>query len=608
MAESKGIKCTPVAGIGYTLPLLRRREDLFVTQQEREYAILADIVSGDLYEYDKVNKLISESDIERFANSKLKWKKGWGIIGFPNHVNFITETDGKEKVMTHNHPDSNSSFSDTDVNTLLSAAQRGMIEMRAVTDYYIHIVQLPKDSEKYFSEEKEPTSIQELNRSKVTGRMNYWTKKLVSENPELTHYKSYESYEDDPILQKYLNPDLVNEKKYMGESGPGIGTHYGMWVELDHLSVETALAEFDIPYSRVRRQTNKEFQNDIKDDKPDPEKIDDTKKEQLTEKPKPQKTFTDDKPKRVFVPKSTKKDMRYDVLPINPRDRIDLKTRRRNPYPWEDKKYFDKIKKEADTKKAELDNISNTQDVIESDNKLQKRKAKTKGTKDMVEIVKPSKFDWVPLGKRAIGYGKDEFGGPGINPGSWHPDGWKFRLVPGAEKIKSKDTALGMVSSRNKEVYENGKLPKSFLVSIEGECKAVTCMMHYQAAPNYIAMRDAAKKEGILINYSNCYRPYETQIDYWFNNKRPLGERERFISKPIFSGGKEYGTRDEVVATTSNHGFGKAIDVSYYASRGVGTAKQQEDAQKWINMNGNRFGWYWGDAQDENWHFVFVGK
>ena len=414
MAESKGIKCTPVAGIGYTLPLLRRREDLFVTQQEREYAILADIVSGDLYEYDKVNKLISESDIERFANSKLKWKKGWGIIGFPNHVNFITETDGKEKVMTHNHPDSNSSFSDTDVNTLLSAAQRGMIEMRAVTDYYIHIVQLPKDSEKYFSEEKEPTSIQELNRSKVTGRMNYWTKKLVSENPELTHYKSYESYEDDPILQKYLNPDLVNEKKYMGEAGPNVGTHYGMWVELHHLSVENALAEFNIPYSRVRRQTNKEFQNDIKDDKPDPEKVDDTKKEQLTEKPKPQKTFTDDKPKRVFVPKSTKKDMRYDVLPINPRDRIDLKTRRRNPYPWEDKKYFDKIKKEADTKKAELDNISNTQDVIESDNPLQKRKAKTKGTKDMVEIVKPKKFDWVPLGKREVGYGnrKNDYSKP----------------------------------------------------------------------------------------------------------------------------------------------------------------------------------------------------
>ena len=91
MAESKGIKCTPVAGIGSTLPLLRQREDLFVTQQEREYAIIADIVSGDLYEYDKVNKLVSEDQYQWFANSKYKWKKGWGIIGFSGHVNFPIE-------------------------------------------------------------------------------------------------------------------------------------------------------------------------------------------------------------------------------------------------------------------------------------------------------------------------------------------------------------------------------------------------------------------------------------------------------------------------------------------------------------------------------------
>jgi LAS superfamily LD-carboxypeptidase LdcB len=131
--------------------------------------------------------------------------------------------------------------------------------------------------------------------------------------------------------------------------------------------------------------------------------------------------------------------------------------------------------------------------------------------------------------------------------------------------------------------------------------------MHYQAAPNYIAMRNAAKKDGIIISYSNCYRPYQNQIDNWFGNSRPLGERERFVAKPNFSGGKKYGTREEVIATTSNHGFGKAIDVSYYVSRGVGTQTDEDNAQKWINMNGDRFGWYWGDAPDEDWHFVYVG-
>jgi hypothetical protein len=44
---------------------------------------------------------------------------------------------------------------------------------------------------------------------------------------------------------------------------------------------------------------------------------------------------------------------------------------------------------------------------------------------------------------------------------------------------------------------------------------------------------------------------------------------------------------------TSNHGKGEAIDVSGAV------------AQAWIKKNGPGFGWYWGEAPSESWHFTF---
>jgi LAS superfamily LD-carboxypeptidase LdcB len=52
------------------------------------------------------------------------------------------------------------------------------------------------------------------------------------------------------------------------------------------------------------------------------------------------------------------------------------------------------------------------------------------------------------------------------------------------------------------------------------------------------------------------------------------------------------------VPGTSNHGLGRAIDVAGNIDK--------HKAQKWINLNGDKFGWYWGDAKAEEWHFVYV--
>lgn len=180
--------------------------------------------------------------------------------------------------------------------------------------------------------------------------------------------------------------------------------------------------------------------------------------------------------------------------------------------------------------------------------------------------------------------------------------GWKYKLYPPSydslQKGNSIGNALGLISARNSSKYENGKLPLSELVEIPGEGKDIFQLMHKSAAPSYLAMREAAKKDGINLDYTNCYRTFEKQMNNWFVKgaaKYPNHvERGRWYARPKFIGGKKNGTREEVIAAGSNHGFGKAIDVT-------GAARQQ-----WINMNGDRFGWYWGDAPSEDWHFVYV--
>jgi LAS superfamily LD-carboxypeptidase LdcB len=88
-------------------------------------------------------------------------------------------------------------------------------------------------------------------------------------------------------------------------------------------------------------------------------------------------------------------------------------------------------------------------------------------------------------------------------------------------------------------------------------------------------MFEAAKKDGIGIYISgplSAYRDYAGQVKVR----------------------KLYGSSKTATPGTSNHGWAKAIDVS------------GDNVQKWINLNGDRFGFYWGDARNEDWHFVYV--
>ena len=111
--------------------------------------------------------------------------------------------------------------------------------------------------------------------------------------------------------------------------------------------------------------------------------------------------------------------------------------------------------------------------------------------------------------------------------------------------------------------------------------------MYKDAAAAFNKMYDAAKADGVTIYVTSGYRNYAQQVAAY----------------------KRYGPTLAATPGGSNHGLGKAIDVWPAGSdlnckdsaNGYG-----HGAKKWINLNGDRFGWYWGDAPNESWHFVYV--
>lgn len=189
----------------------------------------------------------------------------------------------------------------------------------------------------------------------------------------------------------------------------------------------------------------------------------------------------------------------------------------------------------------------------------------------------------------ATGTGYAAGGGSTIIDRKWHVHGWPYKMFPPAYQLKLKGnsakTSMKTVTSKPTG-YPNGRLPNNKLSLVPGEGKRTnlneyTDLMHIDIINGYLAMRNAAQKDGITLHYSNCYRPFNKQVSLWRANPNPDK-----VARVYYENGKP-------VRTTSNHGNAKAIDVG------------GDNRQKWINMNGDKFGWYWGDALSEDWHFVY---
>lgn len=119
--------------------------------------------------------------------------------------------------------------------------------------------------------------------------------------------------------------------------------------------------------------------------------------------------------------------------------------------------------------------------------------------------------------------------------------------------------------------HENGRIPDEALEDIGGGH-----MLESQAAAAWRQMAEDAAKEGITLDLTDSYRSYDAQVDV--KRRKP-----RLAAKP----------------GTSNHGWGRAIDV------------RSPEARRWVQQNGARYGWIWpswaqpGGSKPEDWHFEF---
>jgi hypothetical protein len=126
----------------------------------------------------------------------------------------------------------------------------------------------------------------------------------------------------------------------------------------------------------------------------------------------------------------------------------------------------------------------------------------------------------------------------------------------------------------------NGKIPTANLATYSTKCKTWG-----QAYGSLSAMVLAAKKVNVSLVPADCYRDYAGQV-YWRTWWCNLGK-----------------CANAAVPGTSNHGWGKAVDM-HDLSGGLPTTGA---AYKWMKANAGRFGWINPILTNEAWHWEWVG-
>ena len=164
----------------------------------------------------------------------------------------------------------------------------------------------------------------------------------------------------------------------------------------------------------------------------------------------------------------------------------------------------------------------------------------------------------------------------------------------------------------NKRDYsKNGRLNLSELTQIMNDTKGRKEYLSKAAAIQFNKMVVDAKKEGIDITMTDAYRPCGKPGEYVKYKNGEIGFTQwvawdlRKGRNGAPGGGAVAAPPNPSLAAdwfatdsnycTSNHGFGNAIDVP-------------RPGQKWIRKNSEKYGWYWGEAQSEPWHFTFCGE
>jgi hypothetical protein len=140
-------------------------------------------------------------------------------------------------------------------------------------------------------------------------------------------------------------------------------------------------------------------------------------------------------------------------------------------------------------------------------------------------------------------------------------------------------------------IGENGELSDSVLQEIDtGQ------QLYKPAAISFMRMKNDAKKQGVnidLVGDYSGYRPCGEKDDYKLRNCSTGFTQWCAWEKYISGKGNLASNPTDSNGCSSNHGFGMAIDV------------KGSSAKKWVKANGTKYGWWWGEAPSEDWHFTY---
>lgn len=187
----------------------------------------------------------------------------------------------------------------------------------------------------------------------------------------------------------------------------------------------------------------------------------------------------------------------------------------------------------------------------------------------------------IAAGRRGFDDGifTQESGLPGINAG--------VGSVTGSEKPSTtKSRPSGQINAGDTPQamgLENGKIPEEYLVKVgipenDSLPGAITEHMLWEpAALDFLDMMDAMEAESSYkrTQIGETYRTYRKQEYFWNCYQTGSCNNGNLAARP----------------GTSNHGWGIAIDF--------------DAAYDWIQANGQRFNWIWGEVQSERWHFTW---
>jgi len=150
-----------------------------------------------------------------------------------------------------------------------------------------------------------------------------------------------------------------------------------------------------------------------------------------------------------------------------------------------------------------------------------------------------------------------------------------------------------------------GKLPASQLSHVDGIGD-----FQIQAARAMRALQAAAKADGLIVASVGDYRSYDEQVRLFEQRYEPVyhaGARhytwkgQTWYLKPGAAGAAYPGT--------SNHGLGLANDMALNVNGHIVTLDQTVNGVSlwtWLNAHGRTYGWSWGEAASERWHWVYI--